>query len=139
MTGAVEHVGAAVPPQLARQVRADGRHRGDAVPAAEQKCTNAAGRDPLALALDQLRERRNVNPPTGNRVDRFAANAPGAGCRRLHRPADQATRDRARGHAETGDERRPAREPMLIWRSFESLLQALPEGRVHALLALTSC
>src|ERR1700686_1915949 len=134
---AVKQSVSAVPPELARQVTADGRNRCHRVAASKHESADAAGGDPFALALDEVRHRGHVDPAAVDRVDGTTA------CERttwrrcgLQRPTHQPACDRGCGQAETGDQRCSACHPWLSRGRFEGLLEALAKSRVHLVQTL---
>src|SRR6202158_4294010 len=136
MARAVQHATATTTRQLDREGRADRGNGSDTVAAAEQIGTHAAGCDPFALPLDQVGYGRDVDPTSISRIDHRAPNTRGWTERgwvgRLQRSVDQAACDRAGRQPQTRYERLPPRQPRPIGGRFESALEALAEGRVHA-------
>ena len=85
------------------------------------------------MAVDQVTQRRDVDPSTVDGIDRLSARAH---CLRLERMAENSPRGSARGQAETGHQRCAPGDPSLVWRLLERLRQALAECGMHALRAL---
>src|SRR6202165_2526102 len=134
--GAVRAPPPAVPPQLARQVSADGGDPGHSIAASEQKRAYAAGGDAFATTLNEIRQCGDVDPLAPDRVDRTSCD-PGLPARgRFERPTHQPSRNRGGRQAEARDQRRTSRHPGLLRRRFESLFETLAEGRGSPLRTL---
>src|SRR6266702_2768365 len=90
-----------IPRQLARQMRADRRNRGDLVAATEEKGADSARHHAHPLAFDDVRRGADIDPAAVDWFDRLARlDRFGAGC-----PAEQDPTCRAGGQAQAGDER----------------------------------
>src|SRR6266550_3941352 len=121
-----------IPPQLARQMRADRRDRGDLLAATEEIGADSARHHAGPLAFDEVVRGADVDPATVDWFDRLARlDRFGAGC-----PAEQDPTGRAGGQAQAGDERAATCDPSVIRRVLQRLSQALAKRRMHALRTL---
>src|ERR1700674_744424 len=99
MARTIEHVVAAVPPELAGKVRADRRYRAHCVALTEEECADGARRHALALPFFEVCQGADIRPAAVDGIDLPPPlNLGGRG--RRQRLTNQAAGDRSRGDAQ---------------------------------------
>src|SRR6266480_990635 len=121
-----------IPPQLARQMRADRRNCGDLVAATKEIGADSARHHAHPLAFDEVVRGADVDPAAVDWFDRLAGlDRFGAG-----RPAEHDPTCGAGGQAQAGDERATAGDPSVTRRALQRVGETLAKRRVHALRTL---